>query len=475
MITLKRPAIFLALSAIILITISGCASMAPEYQRPESPVAKNWPLDGSNTQLALKDEKTASDIQWREFFIDPELQKLIELALENSRDLQIAALNIERFAAQYQIRTATLFPTLNATAGANFQRIPEEFSASRKAAELEQYNIGLGVASYELDLFGRVRSLKDQALYQYLATEQAKKSTQITLVSQVAITYLTLQADREHLAISRETLSNQQAAYELVNSRFKAGIATALDLNQAKTTVESAKLDIARYTTVAAQDLNLLELLTGIELERRKNYTVFSEDQPAVKDISVGVNSDVLLSRPDILQSENLLKAANANIGAARAAFFPKIALTTSVGFGSDELAKLFKAGAFAWSIAPNISLPIFDAGTNRANLTTTEVDKKIAVAQYQKAIQTAFREVLDAVAQKETINDQIKAQKALTDATTASYLLSKARFDKGVDSYLTVLDSERSMYSAQQNLISVKLLRLTNLVTLYKVLGGGS
>jgi multidrug efflux system outer membrane protein len=330
------------------------------------------------------------------------------------------------------------------------------------------------MSAYELDLFGRVQSLKDQALEQYLATEQARVSVQISLVSQVASAYLTLASDLERLKVAKDTLANQQESYRLTKSRFDAGVASALDLQQAQTSVDAARVDIARFTTLVAQDQNGLNLVVGTSISADLLPQSLAETVTAMKDVAPGLPSDVLLRRPDILQAEYLLKGANANIGAARAAFFPRITLTSSVGFGSDELAGLFKPGSFTWSFAPRINLPIFEGGRNWANLTVAEVDRDIAMAQYEKAIQTAFREVADALAQRGTIDEQIAAQQSLTDAAAESFSLSRARYEKGVDSYLNVLDSQRSLYAAQQNLITARLIRVNNLVTLYKVLGGG-
>jgi multidrug efflux system outer membrane protein len=338
-----------------------------------------------------------------------------------------------------------------------------------------QYSADLGVSSYELDFFGRVRSLKDKSLEQYLATEQAQRSVQISLVSQVAATYLALAADRERLQLAKGTLANQQESYKLINSRFEAGISSSLAVNQAQTTVDAARVDIARYTAMVAQDENALTLVVGSPIPADLLPQVLSETLTALKDIAPGMPSEILLSRPDILQAEGDLKGANANIGAARAAFFPRITLVSSVGFGSDELAGLFKGDSFAWSFAPRISIPIFDGGSNKSNLTVAEVDRDIAVASYTKAIQTAFREVADALAVRGTIDEQLAAQQSLTEATTGINVLSQARYDKGIDSYLTVLDSQRNLYNARQNLISVRLARLSNLVTIYKVSGGGA
>lgn len=465
-----RPSLCLSLAALLY--LSGCTSMAPKYVQPAAPVPATW---GPQTEGAATPRKAVGDIPWQEFFVDKQLSQLIDLALKNNRDLRIAALNIERFQALYQIRRADQLPKVDVSASAAYQRVPADFSASGQAMTTHQYNVGAGLVSYELDLFGRVQSLKEQALEQYLATEQAGRSVRISLVSQVASTWLALAADRERLLLAKNTLTGQQESYKLIKSRFDAGISSSLAMNQAQSTVDAARVDIARYTTLVAQDENALNFVVGSQVPAELLPQTLSETLAAMKDISPGLPSDVLLRRPDILQAEGQLKSLNANIGAARAAFFPRITLVSSVGFGSTELSGLFKGDSFAWSILPRISLPIFDGGSNRANLKVAEVDRDIAVAQYEKAIQTAFREVADALAQKGSIDEQIDAQQSLTNATSESYKLSQARFDKGVDSYLNVLDAQRTLYGAQQNLITTRLTRLGNQVILYKVLGGGN
>lgn len=459
-----------------ILCLAGCSTMAPTYKQPAAPVSSTWPNGPAYKEVqAGAGEKAVADIVWQDFFVDPQLRKLIELALDNNRDLRVAALNIERSRALYQIQRSDLFPKVDANALATYQRIAEDFSGTGVPLNIHQYNVGLGISSYELDLFGRVRSLKDQALEQYFATLEARRSVQISLVSQVASTYLTLAADRERLQLAKETLKSQQSSYQLTLSRYEAGVSSALDLHQAQTTVDTARVDIARFTTLVAQDENALNLVVGSTAPTELLPQKLSEKLTALQDVAPGLPSDVLLRRPDILQAENLLKAANANIGAARANFFPRITLVSSVGFGSNELGGLFASGSNVWKFLPQVSVPIFDAGSNKANLEVAKADRDIAIAQYEKAIQTAFREVADSLAQRGTIDEQVAAQQSLNAATAESLRLSKARYDKGVDSYLTVLDSQRSLYSAQQNLIGVNLTRLANLVTLYKVLGGGS
>ncbi len=460
--------------ATALFLLSGCASMAPTYTRPEAPVPSEWPVGPAYKESATKTgEWNAADVKWQEFFIDKQLQKLIALALENNRDLRIAALNIERSQAVYQIQRADLFPTVNASGSVIEARTPGVLSGTGQPITSHQYSVNLGFSSYEIDFFGRVRSLKDQALEQFFATGEARWSVQISLVAEVANNYLTLAADKEHLKIAQETFASQQTSYDLIKRRFEAGASSELDLRQAQTSVDSARVDIARFTSQVAQDENALALVVGSPVPSDLLPSGLSE-VTALSELRAGLPSDVLQRRPDIMQAEHLLKAANANIGAARAAFFPTITLTTSVGLSSDHLTGLFNSVSGTWSFAPQITLPIFNAGRNRANLKVSEVDREILLAQYEKAIQSAFREVADALAQRGTLGDQMAAQQSLMDATAVTYRLSQARYEKGIASYLDVLDSQRSLYSAQQGLIAVRLSRLTNLVTLYKVLGGG-
>ncbi len=458
---------------IALLVFSGC-TMAPKYTRPEAPVPAEWPSGPAYKGVAAGTEQAASEIKWQDFFVDEQLRKLVALALENNRDLRVAALNIERSRAMYRIQRADLFPTVNATGSYVETRTPGVLSATGHAITAHQYSVNLGFSAYEIDLFGRIRSLKDQALEEFFSTEEARRSLQISLVAEVAVDYLTLAADKERLKIAQETFESQQASYNLIKSRFEAGASSELDLRQAQTSVDSARVDIARFTSQVAQDENALALVIGSPVPADLLPGELSPVTP-LKDLNAGLPSEVLQRRPDIMQAEHLLKAANANIGAARAAFFPRITLTTSIGLSSNQLSGLFKGRNETWMFAPQITIPIFDAGRNLANLKVSEVDREIFLAQYEKAIQSAFREVADALAQRGTLGDQLEAQRSLTDATTVSYTLSQARYEKGIDSYLNVLDSQRSLYSAQQGLITVRLSYLTNLVTLYKVLGGGA
>jgi len=465
---IKKLYAVLAMAAVLL---TGC-SMAPKYTRPEAPVPAGWPSGPAYKETrATQGAPAPADLQWREFFTDGQLKEIIETALKNNRDLRVAALNVERARASYRIQRAELLPKLETDVTATKQHA--RISGSTGLVTIEEYGVNLGVSSWEIDFFGRIRSLGDRALEEFFATEQARRSAQILLVSEVANAYLTLAADRENLKLAQSTLESQQAAYNLIRRRFEVGLTAELDLRQAQTRVDAARVDVAKYTDLAARDENALNLLAGSPVPAGLLPQVLSAVKP-LRDVSPGTSSEVLLLRPDILQAENLLKAANANIGAARAAFFPRISLTTAIGSASGDLSGLFKSGSFVWNYAPQIILPIFDARTWPA-LKVTKVDKEIAVAQYEKAIQVAFREVADALARRGTMGDQMQAQQSLVAATDKSYRLSTLRYEKGIDIYLNVLDAQRSLYNAQQGLIAIRLAKLANQVRLYAVLGGGS
>ena len=462
------------LTLAALAMLSAC-SLAPVYQRPAAPVAGAWPAGPSyKPDTAAPDAQPASDIQWRDFFADARLRQVIELTLANNRDLRVATLNIERARARYGIERAALLPTIAASGGASAQRTPGTMTQSGQPQVTHQYSANLGLASYELDFFGRVRNMSEAALQQYLGTEEARRAAQISLVAEAAIQYLTLAADQERLRLARETLKSQQVSYDLSQRRFKAGATSGLDMYEAQTSVESARADVALYTSQVALDQNALTLVAGGPLPAGLLPQGALEGVGALADIPAGLPSDVLQRRPDVLEAERTLRAANANIGAARAAFFPRISLTGSAGSASNNLSGLFKGGSGGWSFLPQISLPIFDGGVNRANLAIAKVDNEIAVARYEKAIQGAFREVSDALAQRGTLDERLASQQALVEASSKSYRIHEARYRQGADSYLNALVSQRAQYAAQQNLIGARLAKLGNLVTLYKVLGGG-
>lgn len=450
-------------SALVL---TGCANLAPTYERPTAPVPAAYP--------DAAESGAAADIEWRTFFADAKLRGLIELALTNNRDLRVAVLNIEQARAQYRVQDAQTLPTVNAAGSGTAARTPAGLSGTGSAVTSHQYSANLGISAYELDLFGRVRNLSNQALEKYLATEQARRTTQISLVAEVTTAYLNWAADLERLALARETLRSQSESYQLTQTRVALGAASALTLRQLQTSVESARVDVARYTGQVAQDRNALALLLGAPVPEALAPSALADSLNALPELPAGVPSDLLLRRPDLLQSEHQLKAATANIGVARAAFYPRISLTATAGSSSTDLSGLFKAGSGSWSFIPQISLPIFDGGANQANLDSAKAAQGIALAQYEKAIQTAFREVADALAQRSAVGDQVQAQTDLVEASGDVLQMSQARFDRGVDSYLDVLDAQRSWYSARQTLIGTRLARVTNGVTLYKALGGG-
>jgi multidrug efflux system outer membrane protein len=447
--------------------------MAPRYARPGLPVPDAWPESAISTP-APPEVPSPSELPWRDYFTDPKLRSIIELALSNNRDLRVAALNVQKAQALFRIQRAELTPSLGVMADGQKYRLPEKMTSDGVAQIVEQYSVNVGTLSWELDLFGRVRSLKDKALNQYLATDQARNAAQISLVAAVADTYLALAADRENLALAKSTLEAQRASYDLILSSRDAGIASDLDLRQAQSQVDAARVDRARYTGFVAANENALDLLVGVHVEPDMLPGALG-DVGEMKAISAGLHSEILLRRPDIMAAEYQLKGANANIGAARAAFFPRISLTAGLGTMSPELSGLFESGTRTWSFTPQIVAPLFAGGSLLANLKAAKVDRDIAVAQYEKAIQSAFREVSDSLVFRTTLMDQEDAQRSLVGALEESYRLSEARYKEGLDGYLGVLVTQRSLYVAQRGLVSVKLARGINQVELYKVLGGGA
>ena len=461
----------LIIMTIVAALSAGC-TLAPRYNRPDPPVPSAWTLGPEGGKQAAATNAVA-DIPWRDFYLEERLRAIIELALSNNRDLRAATLAIEKTRELYRIQRADLLPSLAATGYGTRQQVFANVASFEESVQLEYYTVNVGFSAYELDLFGRIRSLKRSALEQYLATVHARRSAQISLVAEVAAAYLNLAADCERMRLAHDTLDSQEHSYELILRRFEHGDASELELRQAQTRVESARVDIAMFSGLIATDANALDLLAGAQVPRnllpRELGTI-----RLLKDIGPGLPSEVLQRRPDILRAESQLKAANANIGAARAAFFPAIQLTGSYGTMDGALSGLFSSGSSVWNFTPQITLPIFNTGRNSAALGAAKADRDILLAQYDKAIQTAFREVADALVMRGSLMDQLEAQEALVDAAAAAYRLSDARYQSGIDSYLAVLDSQRALYAAQQGLISIRLARLANLVTLYKVLGGG-
>ncbi len=470
----RRPLAALLAVSLLALALNGC-TLAPKYERPQPPLPAAWtsgPLTTLNAPASTVANATLPD--WRAVVLDRPLQQLIELALTNNRDLRVAALNIERAQGQYQIERANLFPRLNATAGADTHRTPAKLSSTGAVTNTHAYSAGLGVSAFELDFFGRIQSLKDQALENFLATEQARRSVELSLVAEVATSYLTLAADREHLLLAQEILATQEASFEVIRQRFEHGVAGGLDVSRAQTTVDTARNEVARFEGLVTVDENVLSLLAGLPLSPEQLPARTLAEVADMREIPAGLPSLVLARRPDVLTAEHQLQAANANIGAARARYFPSITLTGSVGVASNAVNSLFNAGTGTWAFAPLISLPIFDAGAIRAGVRVAEADRDILVARYEKAVQTAFREVSDALAQGTSLSRQVEAQDSLVQASGTSFELSTLRYEAGVDAFLSKLDAQRTYASARQNLIAARLAQVANQLTLYKVLGGG-
>ena len=460
---MNKTLITLAVAAFL----SGC-SLAPVYQRPDAPVTAAWPQgEAYQPGKTAPDAKAAADIQWRDFIADEKLRQVVSMALANNRDLRVSTLNIEKARAQYGIQRADLLPKVSAGVDQTATRAPG-------GGITRQYTGGLVFPSYELDFFGKVRNLSEAGLQTYLGTQEARNAQQISLVSEVATAWLTLAADKERLRLAQDTLKSQQISYELSKRRFESGATSGLDMYEAQSSVEAARNDMAIYTAQVAADENALALLVGVPVPKELLPQGAIDNVAQLADLPEGVPSTVLQRRPDVLEAERSLQAANANIGVARAAFFPSITLTGSAGSASGDLSGLFKGGSGSWSFMPQVRLPIFDGGVNRANLSIAKTDREIAVARYEKSIQSAFREVADALAQRGTMDERLASQVALTTASEKSFQLHEARYKQGAESYLNALVSQRAMYAAQQGLITARLAKATNQITLYKVLGGG-
>ncbi|MBV7535879.1 efflux transporter outer membrane subunit [Duganella sp. sic0402] len=487
-----KPAALLGAAALL----SAC-SMAPTYERPAAPVAATFPSDsagaGARTSVPVPlpaNARSAVDTGWRDYFTDARLQQLIGTALENNRDLRTAALRIEEARAQYNVQSADLLPNLNASAGVTRAKTPAFLSSSGQSTIGKRYDVGISVSSFELDFFGRVKSLNDAALASYLATEEARQAAQIALVAQVAQAYYTERAYAEQYTLAQQTYEARARTYNLTQQRAEAGASSRLDLRSNETLMETARASALTLARQRAQAENALTLLVGQQLNGTSGgggpastttapMTAaggMPNDQQldTLSALPAGLPSELLMRRPDIRAAEQRLKAANANIGAARAAFFPRIGLTAAVGSSSPALHGLFDSGSGSWSFAPQLTLPIFDAGRNSANLTLSEVRKNIAVADYEKTIQTAFREVADALAARDYLGEQVNAQRAVQDAQADRLRLLQLRFDNGVASSLDVLDAQRELFSAQQSLVQARLLRTTTAIDLYRTLGGG-
>ena len=466
---MMTPPVRLMLAAAAAAMIAGC-SLTPQLVRPEAPVAPEFPPHAAAPAEA---NRAAVDIGWREFFPDARLQVLIASALENNRDLRTAALRIEEARAQYNVQSADLLPNVNAGVSGSRSRTPGGVSATGRPLIANVYQVGLSLASFELDFFGRVRSLNEAALASYLATEEAQRAAQISLVAETAKAYLSELGAGEQLVLAQRTLEGREQGYKLAKQRFDVGASSALDLRLNETLVQSARVSVLQLQRQRAQARNALTLLVGRPLGDLPEGSDVSS-QNVVTAIPAGLPSDLLTNRPDIRAAESRLVAANANIGAARAAFFPRISLTAALGTASTALSGLFDAGSMSWSFTPQLALPIFDAGRNRGNLDLAVVRRDLAVTDYERTIQTAFREAADALVARGTLEEQVEAQRLVREAQADRLNLADQRFRAGVASTLDVLDAQRELFTAEQSLVQTRLQRLTNAVDVYRTLGGG-
>ena len=468
---IKKNFVSTALAGAAALVLAGC-SLIPTYERPAAPVPASYP----GAQPAATSPSPAATLAWQDDFTDPRLAQLIATALANNRDLRVAVLNIEQARAQFQIQRAAQFPALDLSASGSRSSPNALQSLGLGGSVTSSYAVNLGITAWELDFFGRVASLKEQALAQFLATEESRKATQISLVSAVASGWLTLIADDELLALTRQTLATREESQKLTRMRFDSGVVSEIDLRLTDSLAETARASYAEQRRLRMQDENALALLLGAPVppEATEGGARGLDAVAPMAELPAGLPSDLLGERPDIRAAEQQLIAANANIGAARAAFFPRVTLTTSIGTASSEFSNLFESGTKAWAFAPQLTVPIFDAGRNRAGLDSAKAGREIAVAQYEKSIQTAFREVADALAGRATLGEQLRALRAQSEAEAVRFRLSDLRYRNGIASALDVLDSQRSLYSAQQAAVQIQLAQLQNQVVLYKTLGGG-
>ena len=487
----------IALPLLLSVALAGC-SFEPHYQRPAPPIPQGWPAGDSYLRQS---EAALPSVSYRDIFRDPKLQAIIEEALANNRNLRIAAANIASTLAQYHIQRAQFFPQVGAEASAGVTgaheptttivstgttgtggtstgtggagpgvalvTTPGSFTTS------QSYSVSVGVTSWELDLFGRVRSLSHSALDQYFSTEAAARATRLTMVGQIATAYFQLAADNSLLNVAKSTAANAQRAVTLTNERLVGGVSSRIDLREAQTILDQAKSDVASQTTLVAQDRNALQLLVGAPIPDALIPTSIESVDGLVSELPTGLSSTILLRRPDVVEAEYQLRAANARIGAARAAFFPTISLTGLLGLASNTLTGLFTGSAFNFHAGGSASVPIFDGGANRGNLAFARAQQQLFLAQYEQTIQTAFREVSDALARRGTIEAQVAAQTDLVAHSRDAYNLNLERYRIGIDEFLNTLVAQRTLYTSEQSLIRTRLARATNLSDLYQTLGG--
>jgi outer membrane protein, multidrug efflux system len=462
---MKHAALFLAATAL-----AGC-SMEPKYVQPAAPVPPSWPVGDAYLK---QNEAALPAVTYRDIFRDARLQALIARALTENRDLRLAAANIRAAREQYRIQRADRLPEVVAGAGATVSD-GQSGSASAGSGTRTRFTADAGITGFELDLFGRVASLTRAEQNRYFATEAGARATWLTLVGDIADAWLRYAADASLLKIAQDTASNAENSVRLTRARLEGGIAPRTDLRQAEQVLEGARADLAEQRTALAQDINALQLLIGAPVGPTLLPASLDEAAPTIAELPAGVDSSVLLRRPDVVQAEYQLRAANAEIGAARAALFPRISLTGLLGLASNALTGLFSGGGFNWSAGADANYSIFNAGAGRANVRLSEAQREAAVASYERAIQSAFREVADALARRGTITEQLRATEAETEAAADTFRLAEARYRGGIDTFLSSLDAQRSLYSARRNLVNTRLVQASNLVTLYRTLGGDS
>ncbi|MDO6695216.1 efflux transporter outer membrane subunit [Aliiglaciecola sp. 3_MG-2023] len=449
------------------LVLAGCSTLGPEYSRSNLPVAETWE-NAPQGEIQGLSEQQAIDLPWKSFIKDQRLSQIIELALNNNRSLRQTLADVEAARATYRIQDANLYPTINAGLSGNRTKASSGTISTTYEAEA-------GLSSYEIDLFGKNRSLSEVQMEAYLSSQETAKAAKISLIGEISNAWLTLAADKNQLKLAQETASNAEKAMEITNKRLEMGVDSRIDVASAETIYYNARSDIASYTTQVEQDLNALRLLVGEQIDENLLPDLLPSSETLVADVPAGLSSSLLLQRPDVLAAEHTLKSANANIGVARAAFFPTLSLTATGGLASSVLADIFSGGASSiWTLAPSITLPIFDGGANDANLAYSEAQQQKYLAAYEYAIQSAFSEVADALARRATIQDQLNSEKSLVLASTRSYVLSLARYKGGIDNFQSVLEAQRTMYQANQSLILTKQADLENRITLYRVLGGG-
>lgn len=464
---------FLWLLPAMIVVGAGC-TMAPRYVRPESTVAPRWPEgEAYPDSLSERALPVVTQLKEQEFFPDLRMQKVLVLASQNNLDLRLAALNVERVRATYKIKRGQVLPAINATGTEYRSKIPGDVYSTGGNFTTEEYKVDFGISAWEIDLFGRLRSEKNQAFQQYLASAEGHRGATLSLVSAVGQSYLSLAASREQLALAQSTLKSQREIYDLIRQQYEVGLASKLDLRRSQMQMNAAQGDLAQYTRQVAQGRNALNLLAGVPVPDELLPSGL-DDVAAPPEVSAGLSSEVLLRRPDVMAAEHELEAANAFIGVARAAFFPRISLTALIGTASRSLSGLFSSGSDSWTFNPQVTTPLFDLRAP-SGLKASKAQKDIAVAQYQKTIQTAFKEVADVLATKGTIDEQVAAQDSLVTAAQEAYQLAQDRYSKGLDSYLSVLDAQRTLYASRQGLVALRLAKLANRVQLYAVLGGGA